>query len=716
TSPVASVQFFVRGALLGTDTTAPWTLNWDTTTGPDGAATIQVVVEDMAGNTTSSAIRNVSVDNVSPTPTLTDPGQYLSGTVSLSASSDGDTVQVDFERRPAGGGSWVTIASDTTLPWGTSLDTTALADGLYDFRAVATDQTGNTGASPIRASIRVDNTNPAGSITTPANGATVGGSSVALGGSYSDGASGVGSVSYELRPTGGGSWSTIATSTSAPFSATWDATTVSTGSYDLRPVITDRAGNTFTGATITVTVDTTAPTVVLTNPGSTISGTVTLNATVSGSGATQVAFAASPAGAASWTSIGTDPSAPWSFAFDTLSRTDGLYDLRTTVSDGLGNTSSDVVTGIRLDNTAPRVISSTPAEGSTVTSTSSIILGTSESATPVGVTLDGQPTVAPVISGTSITYNTGPLGVGPHTLAGELQDSSGKKAPFRVHFTVWAASGSIAPYVEKNTSSSSSTTVDSANGLAAATMPGGAWSSSGADWIVMRVTPTAAPSGLTNGFAPGPEALDVTAWWALAGTQVHQFSQPVNILMRSTAKGLVPATFEAGNWRVIARVPTPGTLPAGWEDGFYVDGAGFHILTKHLSLFALLHDVAAPQPPQNVRGFLGPGGLTIRWTEGADNSGTYDFVTVYSDATDIGHFGVDYTAATIGPWSPGGPRVFRLKETDLAGNESALTRPLLPVPSLVGKTPDEAAAALTARGFTVGTLTPGGTGAAGTVT
>jgi hypothetical protein len=481
-------------------------------------------------------------------------------------------------------------------------------------------------------------------------------------------------------------------------------------------VITDRAGNTFAGATITVTVDVTAPTVVLTNPGSTISATVTLNATVAGSGATQVAFASTPTGGASWASIATDASAPWSTAFTTTTLADGVYDLRATVSDSLGNSSSDVVTGIRIDNTAPLVISSTPAEGSTVTSASSIALGTSESATPVGVTLDGQPTVAPVISGTSITYNTGALGVGPHTLAGELQDSSGKKAPFRVHFTVWTSAGSIAPYVEKNTSSSSSTTVESANGFAAATMPAGAWSSSSADWIVLRVTPMPAPSGLTNGFAPGPEALDVTAWWALAGTQVHEFSQPVNILMRSSAKGLVPATFEAGNWRVIARVPTAGTLPAGWEDGFYVDGAGFHILTKHLSLFALLHDVAAPQPPQNVRGFLGPSGLTIRWTAGPDNSGTYDFVTVYSDATDIGHFGVDYTAAGIGPWSPGDPRVFRLKETDLAGNDSVLTRPLLPVPSLIGKTPDEAAAALAARGFTVGTLTPGGSGAAGTVT
>ena len=126
TSPVASVKFFVRGSLFGTDTVAPFSFNWNTTTGADGGATIQIVVEDMAGNTATSPVRNVSVDNVDPTPTLADPGQYLNGTISLSASSDPDTTQVDFERRAAGGGSWVTIASDTTTPWGTSLDTTAL--------------------------------------------------------------------------------------------------------------------------------------------------------------------------------------------------------------------------------------------------------------------------------------------------------------------------------------------------------------------------------------------------------------------------------------------------------------------------------------------------------------------------------------------------------------------------------------------------------------
>src|SRR5207247_740281 len=223
-----------------------------------------------------------------------------------------------------------------------------------------------------------------------------------------------------------------------------------------------------------------------------------------------------------------------------------------------------------------------------------------------------------------------------------------------VHFTVWSSGASSpAPPVEGNTTTSSGTTVESAYGFASASMPAGAWSRSGSDWIVLRIAPVAAPSGLTTGFGPGPEGLAVTAHWALAGTAVHQFSQPVGILMRSTERGLVPATFEDGRWRVLFRVPSPGTLPAGWDDGFWTDAGGFHILTRHLTLFALLRDLAPPNPPQNVRGFLGQNGLTLRWEPGADNSGTYDFVTVFSGSTDTGHYGIDYTAASIGPWAVG---------------------------------------------------------------
>jgi hypothetical protein len=296
-------------------------------------------------------------------------------------------------------------------------------------------------------------------------------------------------------------------------------------------------------------------------------------------------------------------------------------------------------------------------------------------------------------------------------LAGELQDASGKRTPFRVHFTVGSGGA-----VEKNASSSSPTTVTSSDGFASVTMPTGAWSTSTNDWIVLRIAPVAAPSGLTNGFGPGPEALDVSAYWALSRAPVHEFAQPLEIAVHSTEKGLVPATFENGAWRVIHRVPTAGTLPTGWTDGFFTAADGPHILTRHLTLFALLKDLEPPQAPQHIRGYLGSDGLKIRWLPGSDNSGTYDFVTVFAGSTDSGHYGPDFTAATVAGWKPGDSRIFRLKETDLAGNESGLSAPLVPLPSLVGMTLDQVEAALAASGLTLGSVTIGGAGKPGTVT
>ena len=209
----------------------------------------------------------------------------------------------------------------------------------------------------------------------------------------------------------------------------------------------------------------------------------------------------------------------------------------------------------------------------------------------------------------------------------------------------------------------------------------------------------------------------MTARWALAGTEVHQFSQPIEILMRSTERGLVPATFENGQWRVLARVPSAGTLPGGWEDGFWTDGSGFHVLTKHLSRVRAAPRSPGAEPAAERTRVHGPERTDDPLDSGLRTTAApMTSSRVFSNSTDIGHFGVDYTAAGIGGWSIGDTRVFRLKETDLAGNESELTRPLLPVPSLIGKTPDQIAALLAPLGFKIGTITTGGTGPAGTVT
>ena len=60
---------------------------------------------------------------------------------------------------------------------------------------------------------------------------------------------------------------------------TWDASGAPDGATEIRAVITDAAGNVRTTAVIPVTVDSTGPSVTLTDPGAVVSGTVSLTAT-----------------------------------------------------------------------------------------------------------------------------------------------------------------------------------------------------------------------------------------------------------------------------------------------------------------------------------------------------------------------------------------------------------------------------------------------------
>jgi uncharacterized protein (TIGR03118 family) len=70
---VASVQFFAGTTSIGTATTAPFTVNWDTTTVANGSIALTAQAKDAAGNATTSAAINVTVSNATsaPAPTVT---------------------------------------------------------------------------------------------------------------------------------------------------------------------------------------------------------------------------------------------------------------------------------------------------------------------------------------------------------------------------------------------------------------------------------------------------------------------------------------------------------------------------------------------------------------------------------------------------------------------------------------------------------------------
>ncbi len=130
-------------------------------------------------------------------------------------------------------------------------------------------------------------------------------------------------------------------------------------------------------------------------------------------------------------------------------------------------------------------------------------------------------------------------------------------------------------------------------------MPANAWTGGGPnDWLVVRVDPTA-PTAAPTAPMPLTAVVDVSAYWALAGGQVHAFNAPLDVVMNNASPGAQAATYDSGAWRMLQAVPTAGVLPAGWNDGYYQSGGSVHILTRHLSLFALTADTRPPATPTN---------------------------------------------------------------------------------------------------------------------
>jgi hypothetical protein len=325
-----------------------------------GAAFTAASADPANGFTASNAF-NLSA-------TMTDPGPYLHATATLGATAsdgeDGSSItSVKVQRSPAGAGTWTDVCTDTTSPYSCPFDTTAVADGLYDLRAIATNNAGGTATSTAVTNRRVDNTAPTAGMTDP--GTPLRGT-VTLNATGTDGGSGVADVKIQRSPAGAGTWTDVCTDTSSPYSCSWDTTGVSDGLYDFRAVTTDNATNTTNSTTVTSRrVDNTAPSATMTNPGSPITGTKSFDGTASdsGSGVASLKFQVSPIGAGTWSDMCSDTTSPYSCSYDTTGLSDGQYDFRSLATDNAGNTAnSTVYSGAIVDNTAPTATVTDPGQ------------------------------------------------------------------------------------------------------------------------------------------------------------------------------------------------------------------------------------------------------------------------------------------------------------------------------------------------------------------
>src|SRR6266540_1789969 len=196
----ASVALYNGTAGIG-GTRASASGDWSATTSPlaDGTYSVTAAVFDAAGNKSpESAGTPLTIDAGVPTVSITRPAPdaTVSGTIDVTATAS-DSVgiwKVDFQL------DGVTKATDTTSPYSLTWDSTAVANGLHTFSAVATDLAGNATTS-TSVSFTVANGAPPPPTVPGAptlNSATAGNASVSLAWSAPASNGGSAVTSYKL--------------------------------------------------------------------------------------------------------------------------------------------------------------------------------------------------------------------------------------------------------------------------------------------------------------------------------------------------------------------------------------------------------------------------------------------------------------------------------------------------------------------------------------
>jgi len=344
---VAGVQFELDGANLGgEDTAAPYSVSWNTTTTGNGSHTLTAVARDTLGLrfTSNPVTVTVSNDKTAPTVSISAPtsGSTVTGTrtVNASASDNVGVIGVQFQLDGVSLG-----AEDTAAPYSISWDTATASNGSHTLTAVARDAAGNrTTSGPDTVTVFNDTTAPTVTISSPVAGATVAGT-ITVSASASDNVGVVG-VQFQLD---GASLGTE--DTAAPYSIAWDTTSVANGSHTLTARARDAAGNLATSTAVVVTVsnDTTPPTVAITSPsdGMTVSGAITVTASATDAGGvTLVQFLVDGV------ELGRDTAAPYEAAFDTRAVPNGTHTLQARAQDTAGNIGSSAVVSVTVANGA----------------------------------------------------------------------------------------------------------------------------------------------------------------------------------------------------------------------------------------------------------------------------------------------------------------------------------------------------------------------------
>ena len=427
-SGIYSVQLYVDGNPYGMPDTTPiglyqYEIPWDTSSVAQGDHVLSVVATDWSGASTtlmSSPVR-VDVGPAYPTIALTSPtswtfvrGSAPIQTTATSAVGPG-TIALTVDGNP--------IAS----PW----DSTAVADGSHSIRATITDGRGKIASDT--ATVTVDNTAPASNVTSPAPNAAVTGSLHAE--AHASDAYGVRSVQFAIDGTLVGNPITAAdVSSPYTYAATLDVSALTPGPHSLTDVAIDNAGNATTSAPVTFTIGPAPLSVSVTQPPDWSYGSKTVPVTAQVTGGVgpisgQLLVDSKPIGTAL-------SAAPYTFSWDTTKFTDGAHTVAVKATDATGSTAVSAPVHATVDNTPPSATMYQPPANTRINGLATFQVHASDAygVASVQFTVDGKPVGALLTRPDtgqqylySITFDTGTLTAGAHSVSAIVTDNAGNK-------------------------------------------------------------------------------------------------------------------------------------------------------------------------------------------------------------------------------------------------------------------------------------------------
>jgi hypothetical protein len=623
-----------------TTSTAPYQSAPYTWTG--AVTTDSITVTRNPGGTVDTL--SVALDNTAPTGTIDYPDTVLTSTsvsvnTSISDGSGSGVASTQVERAVADydGTSCAAFSGFSTITLSGGVDNTVTENHCYQYRAIATDRVGNV--SPAITSANVAkipdltkpsfssaSTNAAGTVLTilmseplQSAGVTLQASSFAV--TYSGGST--------ITPTSVAiNGSSIELTLPAPGPNNRQVVQVAyTKPGTAAQRIADAAGNyadNFGPSSVTNgTTDTVAPTLVsaaVTADGTQVvltfseplattppaAGAFTVRAdgaivpvgtvSISGSTVTLTLGALITAGQVVTTGYAVPGVSPLSDNSGTAPAA-SAYALQPVTNNATSSSVPPPPAPPLTPDATPQIVSSSPADGATTTSVSQISLEASDVVSwtltvsrPDGSSAAFNPPIA-----RTATLTFGATAAGLYTVSGTIINQvTGSSADFTRHFTVFVPApgggtgGDTAPPVQATVQPNDPGTLTTSDGAATASWPAGAF---GGDAVILEMDPT--PATDFPNLPPNSVVIEVTAHRLSNGQSITQLGGVIELVFRNISPDVRPVVSSDGAaWRDIPEIN--GTqLPAGQADGFFRDAqGGLHLLTRHLTLFALTGQTA----------------------------------------------------------------------------------------------------------------------------